>query len=505
MLYNVVSAPAEWSARLNGVIHYTSATNTVGFRSAPVIGANQGYYSGGFRGDIAELIIYDHALTAQERENVASYLNFKYALNLPLVITGSFRDSNGDGLTDIQDLGRGLDPYNIDLDGDGVLNSVEIINGTNPFDADTDHDGVPDGLDAFPTDPLRWDLSGTPPTLSILSGDGQIAQIGRFDALPLCVTVTNSAGTTPLINAPVTITVQNGGGLLALTNLGAPAVSSTLSLYTDAAGQVRVFYQQPNNAYVQCVIRFAAGTGAVNLTSTSTVLGDFDSNFLSDTWEIQYFGQIGTDFNADPDGDGLTNLQEFQQGSDPHDFYNSTAPVLQIVSGNNQTGTAGQFNALPLIISLKNVGGTAPLANAPVQLTALTAGGYITQSTTGTPVLSTSLTLITDSNGRAQVYYQQPSATNLSSTIRVKAGLSEVQFQTSNFTSTALFTDSDHNGLSDAWEIQYFGAIGVDPNADPDGDGLTNLQEFQRGSSPTKIAQPDITAAVNLRIYSPSR
>ncbi len=44
--------------------------------------------------------------------------------------------------------------------------------------------------------------------------------------------------------------------------------------------------------------------------------------------------------------------------------------------------------------------------------------------------------------------------------------------------------DSDHNGLPDAWELQYFGHIGVDPNADPDGDGLTNAQEFAAGSSP---------------------
>jgi hypothetical protein len=44
--------------------------------------------------------------------------------------------------------------------------------------------------------------------------------------------------------------------------------------------------------------------------------------------------------------------------------------------------------------------------------------------------------------------------------------------------------DSDHNGLPDAWEMQYFGHIGVDPNADPDGDGLTNLQEYSAGSNP---------------------
>jgi hypothetical protein len=45
--------------------------------------------------------------------------------------------------------------------------------------------------------------------------------------------------------------------------------------------------------------------------------------------------------------------------------------------------------------------------------------------------------------------------------------------------------DSDGNGLPDAWEIQYFGQIGVDPNADPDGDHLTNLEEYRMGYDPT--------------------
>ena len=44
--------------------------------------------------------------------------------------------------------------------------------------------------------------------------------------------------------------------------------------------------------------------------------------------------------------------------------------------------------------------------------------------------------------------------------------------------------DSDGNGLPDWWELKYFGAIGQDPNADPDGDGLTNLQEYAMGTNP---------------------
>lgn len=48
--------------------------------------------------------------------------------------------------------------------------------------------------------------------------------------------------------------------------------------------------------------------------------------------------------------------------------------------------------------------------------------------------------------------------------------------------------DLDANGLPDAWEIQYFGHTGVDPDADPDGDGMSNLREYLPGTNPTNAA-----------------
>jgi len=37
---------------------------------------------------------------------------------------------------------------------------------------------------------------------------------------------------------------------------------------------------------------------------------------------------------------------------------------------------------------------------------------------------------------------------------------------------------TDNSGMSDGWEIYYFGSISNNPAADPDGDGLTTLQEY---------------------------
>jgi len=43
---------------------------------------------------------------------------------------------------------------------------------------------------------------------------------------------------------------------------------------------------------------------------------------------------------------------------------------------------------------------------------------------------------------------------------------------------------SDMDGSLGTWLMNYFGHLGVDPNADPDADGLSNLQEFLAGNNP---------------------
>lgn len=54
-------------------------------------------------------------------------------------------DSDGDGLTDWDEIVHGTDPYDADSDDDGLSDGWEVEHGTDPLDPDTDGDGLYDG------------------------------------------------------------------------------------------------------------------------------------------------------------------------------------------------------------------------------------------------------------------------------------------------------------------------------------------------------------------------
>src|SRR3989344_7073731 len=85
---------------------------------------------------------------------------------------GNVNDSDGDGLTNAQELQQGTDPNNPDTDGDGFSDGEEVEKGTNPLDPDShpqptlgDSDG--DGLSDIEEQQL-----GTDPNNPDTDGDG---------------------------------------------------------------------------------------------------------------------------------------------------------------------------------------------------------------------------------------------------------------------------------------------------------------------------------------------
>lgn len=72
-------------------------------------------------------------------------------------------DTDGDGLSDDEELAIGSDPLNRDYDADGILDGEEVyLYGTDPLNNDTDGDGLLDGDEVYlyGTDPLSADTDG---------------------------------------------------------------------------------------------------------------------------------------------------------------------------------------------------------------------------------------------------------------------------------------------------------------------------------------------------------
>ncbi|MFO8051058.1 MAG: right-handed parallel beta-helix repeat-containing protein [Thermoplasmatota archaeon] len=97
----------------------------------------------------------------------------KAALRTIYVTSSASKDSDGDGLTDLEEMDLGTDPNDPDTDGDGLMDGLELDdsdgNTTDPLDPDTDSDFLMDGeedlnrngrVDEGETDPNNPDTDG---------------------------------------------------------------------------------------------------------------------------------------------------------------------------------------------------------------------------------------------------------------------------------------------------------------------------------------------------------
>lgn len=165
---------------------------------------------------------------------------------------------------------------------------------------------------------------------------------------------------------------------------------------------------------------------SVQITNCRISFGDQDGDRLDDQWEYGEFGnlsQAGTGVSGDYDGDGIDNLHEFYAGTDPTETYYTSAPTLTLISGNNQFSDPDIFLGQPLVVEVRDPSqaGNPIMANVPVRFFVLSGGGYLSTEYNG-PILQNSVGAVTDSSGRARVYYRQPNSHGTTSVIRAQAG-----------------------------------------------------------------------------------
>lgn len=117
------------------------------------------------------------------------------------------------------------------------------------------------------------------------------------------------------------------------------------------------------------------------------------------------------------------------------------------------------------------------------------------------------------SNTIADVYYELLANPDLSSTNWIPIGPGVYGSELTNWTPfsvpmnspsnlfvRALSSQDDGSGLPIWWQLQYFGMTGIDPNANPAGDGWSNIQKYQNGMDPNQFYTPAAPQGLTMQV-----
>ena len=130
---------------------------------------------------------------------------------------------------------------------------------------------------------------------------------------------------------------------------------------------------------------------------------DLDQDQLPDDYERSLTGDLGSLNGAnDSDFDGVLDLDEWRQGSNPLDFFNDDPPEITLVSTELQTIRSGEVAPEPLIFEVTRDGVVLP--NAPVEVRHLEDIGRLVIP--GLGVVGNQTNLITDESGRISVFFE---------------------------------------------------------------------------------------------------
>lgn len=182
-------------------------------------------------------------------------------------------------------------------------------------------------------------------------------------------------------------------------------------------------------------------------SNAPALAADANANGIDDGWEILFGANNAA---GDPDADGFTNAAEYANGTDP------TMP--------DRARLAGTFNDWNIETDTMRWDPTRNVWRHVARF-----------ASPGTHL--------------AKAYLQNGWVGGADYSFSINTtGTYEITYSPSNGTYSAQLAnaDADADSMADAWETFYFyPQSSALPAADPDADGLTNLQEFQRGSDPT--------------------
>ncbi len=383
-----------------------------------------------------------------------------------------YKDKDRDGLPALYEMANGMDDSyaqdaSEDFDGDGLTNLQEFVAGSDPSAMDSDSDGIIDGEDFAPADDryrLDADGDGLPNEWELANG---LNQFDAWDANDPYFG--DSDGLTPLREFELGTDPHNddSDGDYANDQMDRYPLNSLYFLDSDRDSMPDGWESQYGFDYFSALDgnddpdgdgisnRYEFDAGSNPLVDE---LGDADGDGMPDYWENTHgLDPWINDADEDHDKDGLSNLEEFQAGTyadNPDSDGDRLPDGFELEHGFDPAVDDGTQNSDPDNDGL-NTGEEAALGTNP--LDADSDGDSVVDGSDAFP-LDERESFDSDDDG-----------------IGNNADL-----------------DDDNDQLPDTWELQY-GLNPLNPAdalADLDGDELSNLDEFHRGSDPTNVLDP---------------